>query len=115
MFLVTTRYEFWQRCAFRFELAQLSYYSLVVIKLALRLTMEGLTMISDIAWIQRGVAKKTPDKVKLDEEQLKQLIVGRLLIFVQFCHQVSYSTSGHLPSHVEARDSKRNSQYRRCT
>lgn len=33
-------------------------------------------MISDIAWIQRGVAKKTPDKVKLDEEQLKQLIVG---------------------------------------
>ncbi|WKX94717.1 hypothetical protein Q1695_011745 [Nippostrongylus brasiliensis] len=33
-------------------------------------------MISDIAWIPRGVAKAHPDKVKLDEEQLKQLITG---------------------------------------
>ncbi|KHJ98570.1 WD domain, G-beta repeat protein [Oesophagostomum dentatum] len=38
--------------------------------------MDSVVMISDIAWIARGVAKKTPDKVKLDEEQLKQLISG---------------------------------------
>nr|CDJ82924.1 SAC3 GANP Nin1 mts3 eIF-3 p25 and WD40 repeat domain containing protein [Haemonchus contortus] len=38
--------------------------------------MNGVIMISDIAWIQRGVAKKTPDKVKLDEAQMRQLIEG---------------------------------------
>ncbi|CAJ0602608.1 unnamed protein product [Cylicocyclus nassatus] len=38
--------------------------------------MDAVVMISDIAWIQRGVAKKIPDKVKLDEEQLKKLISG---------------------------------------
>ncbi|PIO54428.1 hypothetical protein TELCIR_24210, partial [Teladorsagia circumcincta] len=36
--------------------------------------MDGVIMISDIAWIPRGVPKKTPDKIKLDDEQLKQLI-----------------------------------------
>ncbi|VDM77967.1 unnamed protein product [Strongylus vulgaris] len=41
--------------------------------------MEAVVMISDIAWIPRGVAKKNPDKVKLDEEQLKKLISGGLL------------------------------------
>ncbi|KAL6739097.1 hypothetical protein Aduo_012583 [Ancylostoma duodenale] len=38
--------------------------------------MDGVVMISDIAWIPRGVAKHVPDKVKLDENQLKELISG---------------------------------------
>ncbi|ETN69316.1 WD domain, G-beta repeat protein [Necator americanus] len=38
--------------------------------------MDGVVMISDIAWIQRGVAKKIPYKVKLDDDQLKELIAG---------------------------------------
>ncbi|EYB90756.1 hypothetical protein Y032_0214g2317 [Ancylostoma ceylanicum] len=38
--------------------------------------MEGVVMISDIAWIPRGIAKHVPDKVKLDENQLKELISG---------------------------------------
>ncbi|KAK6057557.1 WD domain, G-beta repeat protein [Cooperia oncophora] len=38
--------------------------------------MDGVVMISDIAWIQRGVPKKMPDKIKLDDEQMKQLIMG---------------------------------------
>ncbi|VDM58952.1 unnamed protein product [Angiostrongylus costaricensis] len=33
-------------------------------------------MIADIAWIQRGVAKRNPDKIRLDNDQLKQLIEG---------------------------------------
>ncbi|RCN36686.1 WD domain, G-beta repeat protein [Ancylostoma caninum] len=38
--------------------------------------MDGVVMISDIAWIPRGIAKHVPDKVKLDENQLKELISG---------------------------------------
>ncbi|KAK5983575.1 Periodic tryptophan protein 1 [Trichostrongylus colubriformis] len=38
--------------------------------------MDGVVMISDIAWIQRGVPKKVPDKIRLDPDQMKQLIEG---------------------------------------
>lgn len=37
-------------------------------------------MVSDLVWIARGVPKKIPDKIKLDEEQLKQLIHGIISI-----------------------------------
>ena len=40
--------------------------------------MDGILMIPDLVWIPRGVAKKVPDKVKLDEQQLNELIQGNL-------------------------------------
>ncbi|KJH41107.1 WD domain, G-beta repeat protein [Dictyocaulus viviparus] len=36
----------------------------------------SVVMVADVAWIQRGVAKKNPDRIKLDNDQLKQLIEG---------------------------------------
>ncbi|CAB3406320.1 unnamed protein product [Caenorhabditis bovis] len=38
--------------------------------------MDGVVMVSDMAWIQRGVAKEVPDKIKLTAEELKQLVEG---------------------------------------
>ncbi|CAP22829.1 Protein CBG01808 [Caenorhabditis briggsae] len=40
--------------------------------------MEGVLMVSDLSWIQRGVAKEIPDKIKLNDEELKKLIEGAL-------------------------------------
>ncbi|CAI4222090.1 unnamed protein product [Auanema sp. JU1783] len=38
--------------------------------------MDHVVMISDIAWIPRGVAKEIPDKIKLTNAELKELIQG---------------------------------------
>lgn len=40
--------------------------------------MDGVLMVSDLSWIQRGVAKEIPDKIKLDDEKLKELIEGAI-------------------------------------
>ncbi|EFO92992.1 hypothetical protein CRE_10119 [Caenorhabditis remanei] len=40
--------------------------------------MEGVLMVSDLSWIQRGVAKEIPDKIKLNDEELKKLIEGAI-------------------------------------
>uniref|UniRef100_A0A1I7TE75 WD_REPEATS_REGION domain-containing protein n=1 Tax=Caenorhabditis tropicalis TaxID=1561998 RepID=A0A1I7TE75_9PELO len=40
--------------------------------------MEGVLMVSDLSWIQRGVAKEIPDKIKLNDEELKNLIEGAI-------------------------------------
>uniref|UniRef100_A0A0K0D5R0 XPGN domain-containing protein n=1 Tax=Angiostrongylus cantonensis TaxID=6313 RepID=A0A0K0D5R0_ANGCA len=47
-----------------------------------------VVMIADIAWIQRGVAKRNPDKIRLDNDQLKQLIEG-MPFFVLGIHKFS--------------------------
>ncbi|KAF8373776.1 hypothetical protein PRIPAC_80205, partial [Pristionchus pacificus] len=38
--------------------------------------MENVVLISDLVFIKRGVAKSTPDKVEIDEAQLKELLQG---------------------------------------
>ncbi|GMT22050.1 hypothetical protein PFISCL1PPCAC_13347 [Pristionchus fissidentatus] len=38
--------------------------------------MENVVLISDLVFIKRGVAKSTPDKVEIDQEQLKELLQG---------------------------------------
>ncbi|GMS93706.1 hypothetical protein PENTCL1PPCAC_15881, partial [Pristionchus entomophagus] len=38
--------------------------------------MENVVLISDLVFIKRGVAKTTPDKVEIDEQQLKDLLHG---------------------------------------
>lgn len=40
--------------------------------------MDGVLMVSDLSWIPRGVAKEIPDKVKLNDDELKQLIEGAI-------------------------------------
>lgn len=46
--------------------------------------MDEILMIPDLAWIPRGAAKKIPDKLKLDKEQLEELIQG-ILTLVDVC------------------------------
>ncbi|CAI5449125.1 unnamed protein product [Caenorhabditis angaria] len=38
--------------------------------------MDSVLMVSDMVWIQRGVAKEIPDKIKLTQDELKELIEG---------------------------------------
>uniref|UniRef100_A0A914YHD1 Uncharacterized protein n=1 Tax=Panagrolaimus superbus TaxID=310955 RepID=A0A914YHD1_9BILA len=38
--------------------------------------MENITLVSDLAWISRGVAKKEPVKLQLEKTQLAELIQG---------------------------------------
>lgn len=35
------------------------------------------SFISDLVWIKRGVAKKVPEKVEIDKEELKDLLQGK--------------------------------------
>jgi hypothetical protein len=37
---------------------------------------EKRSFIFDVAWIKRGVAKALPDKIKVDEQELKEIIQG---------------------------------------
>lgn len=38
--------------------------------------MDSIALVSDIVWIKRGVAKHVPEKVKLNPEELRELIQG---------------------------------------
>ena len=38
--------------------------------------MEDITLVSDLAWIPRGIAKKDPVKIQLEKTQLADLIRG---------------------------------------
>ena len=44
--------------------------------------MENITLVSDLAWISRGVAKKEPVKVQLEKTQLTDLLKGSLELYV---------------------------------
>lgn len=65
--------------------------------------MDGAVMISDIAWIPRGIAKSIPDKVKLDDDQLKQLISGMFVRTATFCLPQLSCHCVTLPSDISLR------------
>uniref|UniRef100_A0A0N5AMH2 WD_REPEATS_REGION domain-containing protein n=1 Tax=Syphacia muris TaxID=451379 RepID=A0A0N5AMH2_9BILA len=82
--------------------------------------MSGVTLISDIAWVKRGVAKQVPDKVKMDAEEFKNFFpvipITFLILLYIFRHgagtigNAMYSSSfddPYITNHVESDDEER--------